>query len=61
MGCGWDGGNDGMSLVHHWESLGTDLEGGLPPCAPGGSQDRARGVETPARTRYRFQLVELEH
>lgn len=27
MGCGWDGGNDGMSLVHHRESLGTDLEG----------------------------------
>lgn len=31
MGCGWDGGNDGMSLVHHWESLGTDLEGSLLP------------------------------
>lgn len=31
MGCGWDGGNDGMSLVHHWEPLGTDLEGSLLP------------------------------
>lgn len=31
MGSEWDGRNDGMSLVHHWESLETDLEGSLLP------------------------------
>lgn len=57
MGCGWDGGNDGMSLVHHWESLGTDLEGSLlPPRAQVRVRLGERGRDC---TCYRFQIVKL--